>query len=92
MRLQRRSDNQISTSSEANMINLETYAHGIREALDECHEHMSPLEAGEVHIGSRVEGGDWQDITAETIARHKRIIANYEGILRVLSAKYQGNF
>ena len=78
--------------SEEMMINLETYAHGIRDALDECHAHMSPLEAGEIHIGSRAQGGDWKDITEEMIDRHKKMITTYEGILRVLSAKYQNNF
>lgn len=71
------------------MINLETYAHGIREALDECHAHMSPMEAGELQIGERAAGGDWQDITTETIERHKKMIKTYEGILKVLSAKLQ---
>ena len=74
------------------MINLETYAHGIREALDECHEHMSPMEAGELQIGKRANGADWQDITAETIDRHKKMITTYEGILKVISAKLQGGF
>ncbi len=74
------------------MINLEAYANGVRNALDECHENLSPLEAGEMHIGKRVNDGDWQDITAETINRHKKMIVTYEGILRVLSAKFQGNF
>ncbi|WP_139069877.1 hypothetical protein [Tardiphaga robiniae] len=72
------------------MINLETCAHGIREALDECHEHMSPMKAGELQIGKRATGGDWQDITAETIDRHKKMVTTYEGILRMLSAKLQG--
>jgi hypothetical protein len=50
------------------------------------------MEAGELQIGKRANGADWQDITTETIDRHKKMITTYEGILKVLSAKLQGGF
>jgi hypothetical protein len=50
------------------------------------------MEAGELQIGKRATGGGWQDITAETVDRHKKMITTYEGILKVLSTKLQGGF
>lgn len=41
---------------------------------------FSPLEAGEIHIGKRVNDGDRLDITVETIDQYRKMIVTYEGI------------
>jgi hypothetical protein len=48
---------------------------------------LAPLEAGEMHLGSRTGDGPWRDVTGEWIAHHKRTIETFEAILAALAKK-----
>jgi CTP-dependent riboflavin kinase len=71
-------------------INLEEYARGIEVDLAELRRMLEPLEDGTMHIRSREFGGEWKDVTAETIDFDKRTIATYEAILRDVRARIEG--
>lgn len=70
-------------------IDLEEYAHGVEAQLTDLRKYLEPLEAGKMQLRSN-EGGGWKDVTAETIAFDKRVIATYEAILKDVRARIAG--
>jgi hypothetical protein len=63
------------------MIDLREYREGVLADLNRCKSDLEPLVSGGMVIGSRRDGGDWEDHTAETIQQHRHTIATYEMIL-----------
>jgi hypothetical protein len=70
-------------------INLEEYARGIEAQLVDLRKYLEPLESGRMQLRSN-EGGTWKDVTAETIAFDRRIIATYEASLKDVRSRISG--
>jgi hypothetical protein len=68
----------------------EAYAVGVEKQLVQLRKDLAPLEAGELKMGERKDGGQWEDITQEAIDRNKAAIATYETILADVRANRIG--
>ncbi len=70
-------------------IDLKEYARGIEADLAELKKNLSPLESGDMVLRSREFGGEWRDVTAETIAFDRKVIATYEAILKDVRSRIE---
>ena len=69
------------------MIDLSQYAEDIAAEIKQLEDNIAPLIYHGHTIGIREGRGDWQDITADVIARNKKSIAIYEAILASIRSK-----
>jgi hypothetical protein len=63
-------------------VDWKAYAKGVEADIARIKNDLAPLEEGSMKIGSREYGGEWRDVTSETIAHYKRSIETYEAILK----------
>jgi hypothetical protein len=72
-------------------VDWHTYAKDVEAELAQLRRDFTPLEAGTMQIVERVGGGEWKDVTQETVDRNKRVIATYEAILEDVRENRLGN-
>lgn len=63
------------------------YARGVEADIAKIKEYLTPLEAGEMKLGSREGDGPWRDVTQNAIDRERRVLQTYERILASVRAK-----
>jgi hypothetical protein len=66
---------------------MNDYIKSVEASLRLVRESLAPLESGQMRMGKREPGKEWQDVTQEWIQRHKQNIAMYQQILEALRSR-----
>ena len=53
----------------------------LERAIKEDRATLEQLKSGDLKLRQRMHGKDWEDITAEAITRHERMIATFQEII-----------
>jgi hypothetical protein len=77
----------IVAEAEAYPMTDDPYIRQVKAEIQKCRELLAPLEAGQMHIGSREGNGPWRETTHERIAHLERTISTYEAILAALAKR-----